>query len=214
MIDFARSTHPGVQAQLDRLGYHLAAPAIISAWSASPPCSSDSARPQDRPLHVFHVAGTNGKVSTRRLPPRRDLRHRAGPFTPLPALTSSASTSASASPASWSMMKCSPRFSAKCSTMATGIEPSFFEMGDRCGAWSLSHARQSSVGDPRGLARRPPRRDQRRPPPARHRHRQHRRSTISNIWVRTLAEIAAEKAAHRQARRPAGLANCWPQSCL
>ena len=63
MADFARSTHPGVQAQLDRLeklspagdrlGLHRIA-ALLERLG----------RPQDRLPPVFHVAGTNGKGST------------------------------------------------------------------------------------------------------------------------------------------------------
>ncbi len=63
MADFARSTHPGVQAQLDRLdklspaGDHLGLDRIRVLLDRL-------GRPQDRLPPVFHVAGTNGKGST------------------------------------------------------------------------------------------------------------------------------------------------------
>jgi len=63
MADFARSTHPGVQAQLDRLsklspaGDRLGLERIASVLDKL-------GRPQDRLPPVFHVAGTNGKGST------------------------------------------------------------------------------------------------------------------------------------------------------
>jgi dihydrofolate synthase/folylpolyglutamate synthase len=63
MADFARSTHPGVQAQLDRLsllspgGDRLGLDRIVRLLDRL-------GRPQDRLPPVFHVAGTNGKGST------------------------------------------------------------------------------------------------------------------------------------------------------
>jgi dihydrofolate synthase/folylpolyglutamate synthase len=63
MADFARSTHPGVQAQLDRLsmlspaGDRLGLERIAAVLDGL-------GRPQDRLPPVFHVAGTNGKGST------------------------------------------------------------------------------------------------------------------------------------------------------
>ena len=60
---FARSTHPGVQAQLDRLpalsppGDHLGLERITALLERL-------GRPQDALPPVFHVAGTNGKGST------------------------------------------------------------------------------------------------------------------------------------------------------
>jgi dihydrofolate synthase/folylpolyglutamate synthase len=63
MADFARSTHPGVQAQLDRLdklspaGDRLGLERIAELLERL-------GRPQDRLPPVFHVAGTNGKGST------------------------------------------------------------------------------------------------------------------------------------------------------
>ena len=63
MADFARSAHPGVQAQLDRLsklspaGDRLGLERIAAVLEAL-------GRPQDRLPPVFHVAGTNGKGST------------------------------------------------------------------------------------------------------------------------------------------------------
>jgi dihydrofolate synthase/folylpolyglutamate synthase len=63
MPDFARSTHPGVQAQLDRLsmispaGDRLGLERIAELLGRL-------GRPQDRLPPVFHVAGTNGKGST------------------------------------------------------------------------------------------------------------------------------------------------------
>ncbi len=62
-MDFARSTHPGVQAQLDRLsmvspaGDRLGLDRIRDLLERL-------GRPQDRLPPVFHVAGTNGKGST------------------------------------------------------------------------------------------------------------------------------------------------------
>ena len=63
MADFARSAHPGVQAQLDRLqmtsplGDRLGLERISALLERL-------GRPQDRLPPVFHVAGTNGKGST------------------------------------------------------------------------------------------------------------------------------------------------------
>lgn len=63
MTDFARSTHRGVQAQLDRLsmtspvGDRLGLERIAALLERLD-------RPQDRLGPVFHVAGTNGKGST------------------------------------------------------------------------------------------------------------------------------------------------------
>jgi dihydrofolate synthase/folylpolyglutamate synthase len=63
MADFARSAHPGVQAQLDRLsklspaGDRLGLERIAAVLARL-------GRPQDRLPPVIHVAGTNGKGST------------------------------------------------------------------------------------------------------------------------------------------------------
>ena len=63
MADFARSTHPGVQAQLDRLaklspaGDRLGLERIATLLDRL-------GRPQDRLPPVLHIAGTNGKGST------------------------------------------------------------------------------------------------------------------------------------------------------
>src|SRR5258708_2430342 len=63
MADFARSAHPGVQAQLDRLaklspaGDRLGLERILTLLDRL-------GRPQDQLPPVFHVAGTNGKGST------------------------------------------------------------------------------------------------------------------------------------------------------
>jgi dihydrofolate synthase/folylpolyglutamate synthase len=62
-MDFARSAHPGVQAQLDRLsklspaGDRLGLERIGAVLDRL-------GRPQDKLPPVFHVAGTNGKGST------------------------------------------------------------------------------------------------------------------------------------------------------
>src|SRR5881227_2598332 len=62
-MDFARSTHPGVKAQLDRLsklspaGDRLGLERIAALLDRL-------GRPQDQLPPVFHVAGTNGKGST------------------------------------------------------------------------------------------------------------------------------------------------------
>lgn len=63
MADFARSTHPGVQAQLDRLsklspaGDRLGLDRICEVLERLD-------RPQDQLPPVLHIAGTNGKGST------------------------------------------------------------------------------------------------------------------------------------------------------
>lgn len=63
MADFARSAHPGVQSQLDRLsklspvGDRLGLERIAAVLDRL-------GRPQDQLPPVFHVAGTNGKGST------------------------------------------------------------------------------------------------------------------------------------------------------
>jgi dihydrofolate synthase / folylpolyglutamate synthase len=63
MADFARSAHPGVQAQLDRLsklspaGDRLGLERIVAVLERL-------GRPQDRLPPVLHIAGTNGKGST------------------------------------------------------------------------------------------------------------------------------------------------------
>src|SRR5438067_7094548 len=62
-MDFARSAHPDVQAQLNRLsmlspaGDRLGLERIAAVLDRL-------GRPQDRLPPVFHVAGTNGKGST------------------------------------------------------------------------------------------------------------------------------------------------------
>jgi dihydrofolate synthase/folylpolyglutamate synthase len=62
-MDFARSTHPGVQAQLDRLS--MVSPAGDRLGLERIRDLLDRlGRPQDRLPPVFHVAGTNGKGST------------------------------------------------------------------------------------------------------------------------------------------------------
>src|SRR4051812_17594349 len=63
MADFARSTHPGVQAQLDRLG--MVSPTGDRLGLERIGALLDRlGRPQDRLPPVLHVAGTNGKGST------------------------------------------------------------------------------------------------------------------------------------------------------
>ena len=63
MADFARSAHPGVQSQLDRLsklspaGDRLGLERIAAVLDRL-------GRPQDKLPPVFHIAGTNGKGST------------------------------------------------------------------------------------------------------------------------------------------------------
>ncbi len=63
MADFARSAHPGVQAQLDRLS--MVSPAGDRLGLERIAAVLDRlGRPQDRLPPIFHVAGTNGKGST------------------------------------------------------------------------------------------------------------------------------------------------------
>ncbi len=63
MADFARSVHPGVQAQLDRLS--MTSPAGDRLGLERVAVLLDGlGRPQDRLPPTFHVAGTNGKGST------------------------------------------------------------------------------------------------------------------------------------------------------
>jgi dihydrofolate synthase/folylpolyglutamate synthase len=63
MADFARSSHPGVQAQLDRLS--MLSPAGDRLGLERTAALLDRLhRPQDSLPPVFHVAGTNGKGST------------------------------------------------------------------------------------------------------------------------------------------------------
>jgi dihydrofolate synthase/folylpolyglutamate synthase len=63
MADFARSTHPGVQAQLDRLS--MLSPAGDRLGLERIAIVLDRlGRPQDALPPIFHVAGTNGKGST------------------------------------------------------------------------------------------------------------------------------------------------------
>ncbi len=63
MPDFARSTHPGVQAQLDRLDKLSPAGDRLGLERISA-LLDRLGRPQDRLPPVFHIAGTNGKGST------------------------------------------------------------------------------------------------------------------------------------------------------
>jgi len=63
MADFARSAHPGVQEQLDRLPA-LAPPGDRLGLERIAALLERLGRPQDRLPPVFHVAGTNGKGST------------------------------------------------------------------------------------------------------------------------------------------------------
>jgi dihydrofolate synthase/folylpolyglutamate synthase len=63
MADFARSTHPGVQAQLDRLA-SLSPPGDYLGLERITALLDRLGRPQDELPPVFHVAGTNGKGST------------------------------------------------------------------------------------------------------------------------------------------------------
>ena len=63
MADFARSAHPGVQAQLDRLS-KLSAAGDRLGLERIAAVLERLGRPQDRLPPVFHVAGTNGKGST------------------------------------------------------------------------------------------------------------------------------------------------------
>jgi dihydrofolate synthase/folylpolyglutamate synthase len=63
MADFARSTHPEVQAQLDRLS-KLSPAGDRLGLERIEVLLDRLDRPQDRLPPVFHVAGTNGKGST------------------------------------------------------------------------------------------------------------------------------------------------------
>ena len=63
MADFARSAHPGVQAQLDRLSRLSPAGDRLGLERVSAVLER-LGRPQDRLPPLFHVAGTNGKGST------------------------------------------------------------------------------------------------------------------------------------------------------
>ena len=63
MADFARSAHPGVQAQLDRLSKLSPAGDRLGLERISA-LLERLGRPQDALPPVFHVAGTNGKGST------------------------------------------------------------------------------------------------------------------------------------------------------
>jgi dihydrofolate synthase/folylpolyglutamate synthase len=63
MADFARSAHPGVQAQLDRLPMLSPAGDRLGLERISA-LLDRLGRPQDRLPPVLHVAGTNGKGST------------------------------------------------------------------------------------------------------------------------------------------------------
>jgi len=63
MADFARSAHPGVQAQLDRLA-KLSPAGDRLGLERIGELMERLGRPQDRLPPVFHVAGTNGKGST------------------------------------------------------------------------------------------------------------------------------------------------------
>ena len=63
MADFARSAHPAVQAQLDRLAY-LSSGGDRLGLDRIAQLLDRLGRPQDALPPVFHVAGTNGKGST------------------------------------------------------------------------------------------------------------------------------------------------------
>ena len=63
MADFARSSDPAVQAQLDRLGALSPGRDILGLERISELCDR-LGNPQDRLPRTFHVAGTNGKGST------------------------------------------------------------------------------------------------------------------------------------------------------
>lgn len=63
MRDFAISEHPGVQAQLDRLGA-LSLPSGRLGLDTVRELCARLGNPQDRLPPVLHVAGTNGKGST------------------------------------------------------------------------------------------------------------------------------------------------------
>jgi dihydrofolate synthase/folylpolyglutamate synthase len=62
-MDFARSTHPGIQAQLDRLGMVSPAGDRLGLERIAE-LLDRLGRPQDKLPPIFHVAGTNGKGST------------------------------------------------------------------------------------------------------------------------------------------------------
>ena len=63
MADFARSAHPGVQAQLDRLAMLSPAGDRLGLERISA-LLDRLGRPQEELPPVFHIAGTNGKGST------------------------------------------------------------------------------------------------------------------------------------------------------
>jgi dihydrofolate synthase/folylpolyglutamate synthase len=63
MADFARSAHPGVQAQLDRLSM-LSPSGDRLGLERTREILERLGRPQDQLPPIFHVAGTNGKGST------------------------------------------------------------------------------------------------------------------------------------------------------
>jgi dihydrofolate synthase/folylpolyglutamate synthase len=63
MADFARSAHPGVQAQLDRLAM-LSPAGDRLGLERIKELLDRLGRPQDKLPPVFHIAGTNGKGST------------------------------------------------------------------------------------------------------------------------------------------------------
>lgn len=63
MADFARSTDPAVQAQLDRMGSSIYAADNLGLDRITA-LLDRLGRPQDRLPPLFHVAGTNGKGST------------------------------------------------------------------------------------------------------------------------------------------------------
>jgi len=94
MPDHAYSSDPAVQAKLDRL-WHLSPGADVLGLDRITRLLARLGDPHRALPPVFHVAGTNGKGST--FAPRWKRRGSAFMFTP--ARTSSASTSAFASPA-------------------------------------------------------------------------------------------------------------------
>jgi len=63
MADFARSAHPGVQAQLDRLSM-LSPAGDRLGLERTREILNRLGRPEDKLPPIFHVAGTNGKGST------------------------------------------------------------------------------------------------------------------------------------------------------
>ena len=63
MADFARSAHPAVQAQLDRLSMLSPAGDRLGLERIGA-ILERLGRPQDKLPPVFHIAGTNGKGST------------------------------------------------------------------------------------------------------------------------------------------------------